>query len=417
MLLLGHWLLASDLHVEPGSGAPVPAYYGSDTNWALLDSTVAAMRRADPNPQVVILSGDFLAHHFPHNAQLAESTMARIVRTFNAAFPRAQFVIVPGNNDDPCGDYRVTPGLTYFAHLAHMWAPLVNRNGTAPSFESDFAQHGWYTATLPNHLRAMAIDSVYWSIVYRACTSIHPDASLRELGWLVKSLDTLPSHTRAMLVMHIPPGVDPQSTLVTHRLLVVSFWQAQFQNAFVSAIQKRDRHISFAIAGHTHRDDFRFFGGMPILIAPSVSPVYHNNPAFLRLDVAPDGTLQNYTMFDYDLLSQQWEQQDSFDRIFGVNAFSQSALASIHARLSSDKDLRRTWARFFMSGSGDREVTSATWRTYWCAQSDLAATYIACAGLQRRVELLPIAAGVVIVGIVALLAIAAVRLGRQRRRV
>ncbi|HKU69137.1 MAG TPA: metallophosphoesterase, partial [Candidatus Baltobacteraceae bacterium] len=214
VLLLGHWLLASDLHVEPGPGAAVPAGYGEDTNWALLESTVAAMRKTDSNPQVVILSGDLLAHHFPRNTRLAEQTMGRIVRTFNRAFPRAQFVIVPGNNDDPCGDYRATPGSPYFARIAHLWAPLVNRSGAAPQFEKTFAQYGWYEARLPHGLRALAVDSVYWSIVYRRCAGYHPDAPQRELRWLAQSIDALPKTARALLVMHIPPGVDAQSTLL-----------------------------------------------------------------------------------------------------------------------------------------------------------------------------------------------------------
>src|SRR5579884_1808783 len=106
-LLLGHWLVAGDIHAIPGSTGSTPSGYGSDTNWALFDSTIAAMRRADPNPSVVLLTGDFLAHHFPKNIPLAERTTARIAHAFDTAFPHAQFVIVPGNNDDPCGDYRV----------------------------------------------------------------------------------------------------------------------------------------------------------------------------------------------------------------------------------------------------------------------------------------------------------------------
>lgn len=415
VLLLGHWLLAGDLHVEPGPGTAAPAGYGEDTNWALLKGTVAAMRKADPNPQVVILAGDFLAHHFPRNTYLAEQTMGRIVRTFNAAFPRAQFVIVPGNNDDPCGDYRVTPGSPYFARIAHLWAPLVNRNGAAPQFEKDFARYGWYTARLPHEMRVVALDSVYWSIVYRRCANYHPDAPARELRWLGQSLDALPKDARAVLVMHIPPGVDGQSTLLTRRFLIVPFLQQQYASAFVKAIGKRRQRIAFAIAGHVHRNDFRLFGGVPMLVAPSVSPVYDNNPAFLQLDVTSTGVLQDYTLFDYDEWPQAWESQASFDQTYGVPEFSASALAALHARLGSDPDLRARWGRMFMSGSGYRQIDSGTWRTYWCAQTELPNSFAACAGVQQRVALLPIIAGAAGAAVLALLAFLAVRLARARR--
>lgn len=416
VLLLRHWLLATDLHVEPGRGGPAPAAYARDTNWALLDSTVAQMRKADPAPQVVILSGDFLAHHFPHNVPLAERTMRRIVQTFNAAFPHAQFVIVPGNNDDPCGDYRATPGSAYFAYLAHLWAPLVNRNGAAPDFEKAFARYGWYGARLPGGLRALALDTVYWSVVYRRCANGHPDAPQRQLRWFARSFDSPGPGARTVVVMHIPPGVDPHSTLVTHRLLIVPFWRAGFSESFTRILSQHAGAIAFAISGHTHRDDFRLLGGVPILLAPSVSPVYDNNPAFLRLDVQSDGTLRDYQAFFYDEWGGDWQREPSFDQTFGVNAFSASALASIHAGLATDPDLRARWARMFVAQSGDRDINSGTWRTYWCAQTELTAGYVGCAGLGRRVEVLPIAAGVAAALVLAGLALLAVRLGRARPR-
>lgn len=416
-LLLRHWLLASDLHVEPGRGGVTPAPYVKDTNWALFDSTVAAMRKADRSPQVVILSGDFLAHHFPANVPLAERTMARIVRTFNGAFPHAQFVIVPGNNDDPCGDYRATPGNPYFAYIARLWAPLVDRNGAAPQFERSFAQYGWYTARLPSpDVRIIALDSVYWSIVYRRCGTYHPNAPQQEMQWFTRSLNALPAKSRAIVVMHIPPGVDPHSTLITHRLLVVPFLRGGVSTAFVRILSEHANRIAFAIAGHMHRDDFRLFGGVPMLIAPSVSPVYDNNPAFLRLDLANDGSLRDFRPFYYDERLGTWRRAETFDRTYGVGTFSAPALASVHARLSRDEGLRMGWARMFMSNSGDRDINAGTWRTYWCAQTQLAGAFVACAGLQRRVEVLPIIAGAAAVVVLTLLALLAVRFARQRRR-
>lgn len=416
VLLLHHWLLATDLHVQPGPGSPIPSTYSTDTNWALFDSTVAQMRRTDPAAPVVILPGDFLAHHFPQNVPLAERTMARIARAFNAAFPRAQFVIVPGNNDDPCGDYRATPGSAYFKYIAHLWAPLVNRNGAAPDFERTFGEYGWYTARLPGGLRAVALDTVYWSFVYRRCGNYHRNAPQQQLRWLAKTLGTLPRKTRAVLVMHIPPGVDPQSTLLTHRLLVVPFWRGDVAASFIRILARHAGAIAFAISGHTHRNDFRLLASVPILLAPSVSPVYDNNPAFLELDVAADGSLRDYTPVVYDRWSGQWQRTASFDRTFGASAFSAPALATVHTALGSNVNLRRRWARWFMADSGYREISSGTWRTYWCAQTELAAGFVACAGLQRRVEILPIAAGIAGVLVLAFAALLAVRLGRARRR-
>jgi len=153
-----------------------------------------------------------------------------------------------------------------------------------------------------------------------------------------------------------------------------------------------------------------------VLLAPAVSPIYKNNPSFLRLDVASDGTLRDYTGFYYDPDAQTWQAETSFDKAFGVSGFDAAALRSIHERLASDRELRHRWSDLFMSNSRYVEIDATTWRTYWCAQTGLEATFRTCAGVQRRTLLLPIAGGVAIVILGGLVAIIIVRLRRGRRR-
>jgi hypothetical protein len=216
--------------------------------------------------------------------------------------------------------------------------------------------------------------------------------------------------------MHIPPGVDAHSTLITHRFLIVPFWQSGYASAFVREIDKENSRIAFAIAGHVHRDGFRLFGGVPILVAPPISPVYDNYPTFLLLDVTKDGALHDFVPVQYDAFAQAWQREDSFDTTYGVNDFSAASLAEIHARLHDDKELRRRWVGMYLAGADRHSEVFGAWLTYWCAQTQLEGQFVNCAGLERRVAVLPIAAGVVGAAVLALLAFLAVRLGRQRRR-
>jgi hypothetical protein len=185
---------------------------------------------------------------------------------------------------------------------------------------------------------------------------------------------------------------------------VVPFLRGGFDAQFLRVLSSRRSRIAFAIAGHMHRDDFRAIGGVPLLIAPSVSPIYNNNPSFLRLDVAADGTLRDYTPYMFDEWSGTWQTGDSFDVTFGVNAFTAPALASVHARLRTDEALRDTWALLVMSGSRYREITSGNWTTYWCAQTNIGDAYVSCAGLGRRLEVLPVVAGAAVALVLALVA-------------
>jgi len=135
------YLFTSDVHLNPMddpkltdllAAAPIAqwdgifasdarplANYLADTNASLFHLALAQMRATVPNPQVVLISGDFLAHKYREQWKAAASdnsnaafdafvdkTIAYIAQEFNAAFPNAQFVITLGNNDSPCGRLR-----------------------------------------------------------------------------------------------------------------------------------------------------------------------------------------------------------------------------------------------------------------------------------------------------------------------
>ena len=420
------WLVVSDLHVEPFDRSPQVSDYGSDTNWTLLDATIAQMRRVEPNPAVVVIPGDFLAHHFDakvrakkereSTAAAAEAVMERIERSFARAFPKAQFLIAMGNNDDPCGDYSTAPNSRYLRRVAQIWAPLVDRGGAAPGFQRAFSHAGYYTARLPGAgLRAVVLDSVYWSILYRPCGSGGRSAAAQQMAWLRATLaDAGGAHT--VLIMHIPPGIDATSTLITHRFLLVPFLRTGEANQLAGAVAANRARVPLLIAGHLHQNDFRLVGGAPMLIASSVSPVYNNNPSFLRLDMDADGTLHDYRLYGYDIDAGTWSQIADFDRAYGVSGFTADALAAAHQRIANDSDVREAWANATAAGSRSSRVDRGNWKAYWCAQTDTGAGYAACAGDRRRTAVLPLAIAIggilVVLGVVALV----FRLASQRRR-
>ncbi len=420
------WLVVSDLHVDPFDRRSAPAWYTNDSNWALFDSTVAQMRKAAPHAKVVVIAGDFLVHHFAsrvHQAQskvsvsgVAVQTMARVARSLGRAFPQAQFLITLGNNDDPCGDYRTAPDTPYLAAVARIWAPLVNRNGAAPQFERDFAHWGSYTARLPEpSLRAIVLDDVYWSIVYRPCSRAGIAAPGAQMDWFARELQTTPQRTKSVVLFHIPPGIDPSSTLSAHRLLIVPYWRDDMRTRFLTATSRNAGRMAFVIAGHTHRAGFRLAGGVPFLIAPAVSPVYSNNPSFAALSVGSDGTLQNYRLYAYDEPSRAWSQIFDFNHAYGVRGFTVASLTAAHSQIARDRAARRQWENAMVGDSQAYEIDDS-WRAFWCAQTELGRQYAGCAGDRKRAVILPIAAA--LIGAIVVLAVVwlVLRVAGQRRR-
>jgi Calcineurin-like phosphoesterase len=419
------WLVVSDLHVEPFDTSTAIGY-NSDSHWALFDETIAEMRRAEPNPKVVVIGGDFLQHHFASAvaaeqthlsvAAAAEAEMSRIARGFAKAFPRAQFLIALGNNDDPCGDYSTAPNTPYLASLARIWGPLVNRNGAAPDFIKDFTRAGSYTARLPfKNGRAVVIDDVAWSILFHSCGRSSVNLSALQVTWFAQAMKSRP-HARDIVLMHIPPGVDANSTLLTHRFIVISFLRGNVESQVEQIVSSNRERIPLILAGHQHANDFRILGGVPLLVAPSISPIYRNNPAFLRLEVDGDGTLRNYQQFAYDPDSATWAQALDFDRAFGVDAFTAKTINIVHDRLADDAALRQVWSSAMVGGSRNVRADSQTWRAYWCAQTFTSSGYVACAGDQRRVTALPLAVALIVAIVLLGLVAAGLRLATQHRR-
>lgn len=364
------WLAASDLHVNLSApGAPSTA--GSDTNAALLAETIAAMRRADPNPPVVVLAGDFLAHRFRGSA--AAATMAALAKRFDVAFPRAQFVILLGNNDAACGDYRAREGGDFLRAVARAWEPLVNRRGAAPDFAHDFSLLGAYVTRLPGGVRGVVIDDTFWSVKYRnACGAAGSSPGRNTLAWLARALATTPRGETNWLFAHIPPGVDAFSTGMTKDLLVFSFLQPQYVAGLRALVSEPRNRVALAIGGHTHKFAFRFIGSktrdVPMLLIPSISPVYGNSPAFLTLNVADRGLRDAR---ERAFVGGHWKLVGGLASTFGLPDLSVAALQALNARLNADPAVRARFGSLYDGEESPAEFNESTWADYYCASVTL----------------------------------------------
>jgi sphingomyelin phosphodiesterase acid-like 3 len=420
------WLLVSDIHFNPFDDinlvpalvtAPVsgwhdllarssgqPSTYGKDTNYALLASAIAQMRATVPNPPVVVIAGDFLAHDFldffqraqPGKPTLAyqafvDKTIAYLALEMNAAYPNAQFVITLGNNDSYCGDYASTPNSPFLAYMAAAWAPLVNRNGRAPDFVTSFPRGGYYVATLPTQTpsQAVVVNSVFWSAKYHnTCGLPNTDPGATELGWLHTVVST-PATGYRWFVTHIPPGIDAYSSLRANK--AVPFMQDNATQDIVATVSGAGAHGTEFIAGHTHHASFEIVGQssgapLPVLIIPSISPVQANNPAFVVANVATDtGTITDMTTYALllPLLGNAqpatWTREYSFNGAYGTSAFDATGLARLQTMLGDDPVKRASYATYYGSQSPVGAINLANWPWYWCTDVNITAqAYTSC---------------------------------------
>ena len=341
---------------------------GRDTNFALLDSALAEMRRVDPDPPVVVIGGDFLGHRFDYGK--ARVTMAEIAGRFGHAFPRAQFVPVLGNEDAGCADYGFAPNSAFAQAFATAWAPLVNRGDAAPGFAHTFARTGFYVTRLPvERTNAVVIDDVFWSPFYHRCGGASSDESSRLIDELRASLG--PAVGRHWIVAHIPPGIDAYaSTQLGRGLVVVPSLRQEPQAALLGLIADPANNVSLMLAAHTHRFAYRIAGSsehpVPILLIPALSPIFRNAPAFLTVDVDASGAIRAAEA--HALVAGKWEDLGG-TRSLGLTRFGAANLAQLQQRIAEDAGARAAFARLYVTG-GDPEIDGRNWRAYWCAASN-----------------------------------------------
>jgi len=375
------WLFVTDLHFDPTARNRRPAPAGDDSNGRLVDATIAEMKRVDPHAPVIVLGGDFLAHRF--DWKRATATMSDLARRFDRAFPNAQFIITLGNEDSPCGDYRLSPRSAFLRDVARAWEPLVDRHGAAPDFARSFARDGLYVARLPiANTRAVVVDDVFWSPRYGACTgSANPAGPiLAELGRTLRA-----THDRQWLVLHIPPGIDAYSTAhLAHGLAILPFLVPALRDSLLGLIADPRDHVTLVVAAHTHKFAYRIAGTaarpVPMLLVPSVSPIFRNAPAFLVAHVDRDGTLRDIR--DHAFLGA-WTDLGGYDSL-GVTRFTGPALERLNALLVRDPVARRRFALLYESGAPS-EIGDRDWPIYRCAATAFTTrAFGRCTGLGGR---------------------------------
>jgi hypothetical protein len=290
-------------------------------------------------------------------------------------------VLTLGNNDSYCGDYRATPDRPFMLRTARAWAPLVDRGGRAPGFVRSFRRLGSYVARLPRPgLHVVSVDDVFWSAEYEnACgsPSEHPGAA--QARWLHRALRRLPAGGRALLITHVPPGVDAFATLEGEGP-PVPLLTGQGQTALLGALRGAD--VPALLFGHLHMSTYRIGSGTPMLGVPSISPIFGNDPAFLTARVSRDGAIADFTAYAFGLghPHPSWRREYSFDHAYGLPAFDFGSLTRLQALLAGDTAMRQAYEHRYVSG-GKFAITEAEYPAYACASIALEVTpYEACLG-------------------------------------
>jgi len=431
----GAFLMLSDIHFDPfadpalvpglaaapaGSWASVfessrnhaLARNSRDSSYWLLASAIAAARSSGVSFDYVLVTGDYLAHDLrsKYRAQkladqdfpdFAIKTMVFVSSMIQNAFPGIPIVGVIGNNDSTCDDYAEPPRSALFSRLATEWNVVATR----PDAARDLASGGFYAIPHPVVPRQdlIILNSVFWSTHYHPGCSTIPgravpdgDPGALQMAWLERKLEESQSagHT-AVLIMHIPPGMDSfNSAAQSDCNKPISFWKAEYAEKFQVIIERHKKILRDSYAGHLHRDDFRVFtdDGAPFLqmhIAPAISPIYLNNPAFeIGLYDKASGALADYTavyLKNYKSAgkseSPDWSKEYAFRQAYNAPDVSPASLATLAAGIEAQPAIRERFLDFYAAHDLVVSILATKdWPFYACAETQIGTTgFAGCA--------------------------------------
>jgi len=365
--------------------------YGKDAPYPLLASTLRAAAAAAPDPDLVVIDGDFLAHGFATTfaqtapgaggeyQQFVVKTVTFVTAMIRGAFPRAPIIPALGNNDSDCGDYELQPGGPFLAGLEKLWQPLLGR--ASGSFEQTFPSGGFYSMPHPTvpKLGVVVLNTDFFSSSYKDTCAQGADLGAQELTWLESTLDAASrSGQQVWLIYHIPPGIDTYATLQKGPCPVtpVPLWSSEAFAGFAKILARFPGVVKLSLAGHTHRDEFRLPpGGGFVHVTPAVSPVYYDNPAFAVFSYAREGgDIADVKTYELDLDPKRgggtkWTLEYDFRRAYGQPAVNAQALLEVRRAIHDDPAVRERYLALNPVSTGSVDLQH--WLAYWCAIREL----------------------------------------------
>ncbi len=380
--------------------------WGSETNHALLASALAAMAQAQPDPALVVFTGDILAHEFNDKylrytgdssqsglRSFIEKTVDYVTTRVADAFPSAPVYFCLGNNDSYNGDYRIAPQGAFLSDAGSLLANhFLKSQADRDSFLATFRQGGYYSLALPggHKTRVIGINSIFFSVDYQdpGETRLGYDPATRELDWLAGELDA--AHRRGekvWLLCHIPPSInvydvvhDPANSL-QRMTEAAGFWKPAYAERFLSLLRSYDEVITATLCGHTHMDDFCVVFPDTAAIAPSafmhinpaVSPQFGNNPAFKVFSVDQDDlSLADAEAYRLDLgqASPSWAMSYDFNQTYGRNGMNAHTLNWVRNRLAYDDGVAASYMLHYNADNTVSPFNPAELRAYWAGMAE-----------------------------------------------
>ncbi len=375
-----------------------PNSYGSDTNYPLLTRalTAASKTAQEKNVTFVAVLGDYLAHNYKQNyiqysgdetaagyQSFVKKTNAFLTGEFSQAFPSKNIFMLLGNNDSYIDDYVSEPNGIFYHDIASLWSNLIKDKTARTALQQKFPLAGYYAVNVPDetNLRLIILNSVLFST--KAQGTNVDQAANQELNWLQDELACVNNqHQKALILLHIPPGVDVYASLKQDPYQIIELWKPQYSTRFEALLKRNEKNISGILSGHFHMDFFQVIHStIPVSGTPAISPMFGNNPAFKVFNYSRQQlNLSDYTSYFYPLNgSLAWSEEYDFNQIYQPNCQDCTLIKGM-SLLAPTGSLATNYIHYFAVSTDSQPISKNKWRPYyWCDIHTLQAShYQAC---------------------------------------
>jgi sphingomyelin phosphodiesterase acid-like 3 len=390
---------------------------GVDSSYALFAASLKAMHENAVDVKFVTVSGDLIAHAFSCKYQtlfpkagpgdyraFVEKTIGFVVTSLRDAFPHMPVYAALGNNDSDCGDYQLDADSQFLGDMGTFLTadlpqpelknlPELERKKAA----KDFAAGGYYSAALPlHHVRILVLDDLFMARKYATCANKpDPAAAQAQIAWMTKELERARKAKEKVWVMaHIPPGVDPYSTITKAK----NICDGKPPQMFLSSESMSDAMagygdvIPLAVFAHTHMDEMRLLepdkkddhGPVAVKMVPSISPIDGNNPAFTVATVDTEtGVLVDYRVIAAaDKTGASWAEEYEYAKAYPEPSFAAGSVESLFAGFKADPsattEASQNYLKNYFVGDMGRAL-KLFWPQYVCAlDNHTESSYRAC---------------------------------------
>ncbi|XP_064596451.1 acid sphingomyelinase-like phosphodiesterase 3b [Liolophura sinensis] len=285
---IGHFWHLTDLHLDYTYGGKAESchnevtpsqrgMFGSglcDAPWALINSSVYAMKEIAPDVDFIIWTGDNIFHPRAKTGVLSMdivlNTLDNITRLLREVFPDVTTYPTFGNHDYfpyaqfPSHDNKI------YRHMEITWGVWVNDS----NFRKTFRKGGYYSSSIRPGLRLISLNTnMYYTRNRLSLNFTDSDDPAGQFEWFNDTLAAaVRNKEKVIVIAHISPGLKGYEGFL---------WMYKPFNDMLNRVISRYMESGVIRAmhvGHDHDDEFKIYYDnkgiprIPVFIAPSVTP-------------------------------------------------------------------------------------------------------------------------------------------------